>query len=75
MEDKLKEIMSTVFQVSTEEINESTSQKTIEKWDSLNQLNLVVALEDEFDVFFEPEEIGKMITFNAVLEIIKNKKG
>lgn len=74
MEEKLKKIMSKVFEVSENDINEESSQTSIDKWDSLNQLNLVVELEDEFDVFFEPEEIGKMTTFKAVLEIIKNKQ-
>lgn len=72
MEDKLKEIMSKLFKVSKEDISEASSQTTVEKWDSLNQLNLVVEIEDAFDISLEPEDISKMIDFNSVIEVIKH---
>ena len=39
------------------------------KWDSLNHLNLIVELEDEFNVSFEPEDIAEMKS----LDIIETK--
>lgn len=73
MKDKLKILMSDVFKVDLCEITEDISQGTFEKWDSLHHLNLIVVLEEEFDLFFDPEEISGMTSFNAVLEIIKRK--
>lgn len=71
MEDKILEIMKSVFQ--TEDIDKTCSQQNCEKWDSMNQLNLVVELEMEFGVSLEPEEIAMMRSFEEVVQIVKNK--
>lgn len=71
MENRILEIMRSVFQ--TEDIDETCSQQNCEKWDSMNQLNLVVELEMEFGVSFEPEEIAKMRSFEEVAQILKSK--
>lgn len=72
MEDKILEIMARVFQ--TRGLDATCSQATCEKWDSLNHLNLIVELEDEFDMEFEPEEIAEMKSFDTVKKMIKSKQ-
>lgn len=71
MEQKILELMRMVFQ--TNDIGETCSQKNCEQWDSMNHLNLIVELEMEFGISFEPEEIAKMQTFDEVVSIIKDK--
>lgn len=44
-----------------------------EKWDSMNHLNLVIELEDTFEVEFEPNEISLMKSFSDIKNIIANK--
>ena len=53
--------------------DESTSQNNCEKWDSMNHLNLVIELEDTFEVEFEPNEISLMKSFSDIKNIIANK--
>lgn len=71
MEEKVLEILKDLFELNT--VDETCSQATCEKWDSMGQLNLVVELESEFDVTFEPEEIGDMKSFEDVIRILKSK--
>ena len=71
MEEKVLEILKNLFELDT--VDETCSQETCEKWDSMGQLNLVVELESEFDVTLEPEEIGEMKCFNDIIRILKNK--
>lgn len=71
MDEKILKIMECVFQ--TEGLNSECSQLNCEKWDSLHHLNLIVELEDEFDLEFEPEEISEMKSFAKVKEIIASK--
>ena len=71
MEEKVLEILKNLFELDT--VDETCSQTTCEKWDSMGQLNLVVELESEFDVSLEPEEIGEMVSFDKIIEILKNK--
>lgn len=71
MEEKVLEILKNLFELDT--VDETCSQETCEKWDSMGQLNLVVELESEFDVTLEPEEIGEMKCFNDIIRILKSK--
>lgn len=74
MRDKIKQIMSAIFDVPVDEIADSSSPDTIEKWDSLNHLNLVSSLEEEFDVRFSDEEITEMLNFQLIILILEQKK-
>lgn len=64
--DQIKAIMAKVFNLEVAAITNDASQQTLAAWDSLAHLNLIVELESEFDVSFEPEEIGVMTTLEAV---------
>jgi len=60
--------MAETFSVERTFLNEDTSQKNLPAWDSLRHLNLIVALEDEFEVSFEPEQIAIMTSFATIME-------
>lgn len=72
MEEKVLEILKDLFELDT--VDETCSQTTCEKWDSMGQLNLVVELESEFDVTLEPEEIGEMKSYSDIIRILKSKE-
>lgn len=71
MEEKVLEILKNLFELNT--VDETCSQRTCEKWDSMGQLNLVVELESEFNVNLEPEEIGEMKSFDDIIRILNTK--
>ena len=71
MEEKVLEILKDLFDLNT--VDETCSQETCKKWDSMGQLNLVVELESEFDVTLEPEEIGEMRNYGDIVRILKSK--
>ena len=71
MEEKVLEILKNLFELDT--VDNTCSQETCEKWDSMGQLNLVVELETEFDVTLEPEEIGEMKSYDDIIRILKTK--
>jgi acyl carrier protein len=73
MYNKIKEIMAAIFKISADEIDENTSPDTVEKWDSLQHINLVSSLEEEFNIRFNDEEIVEMMNFGLIVFIIKQK--
>jgi acyl carrier protein len=73
MEERLKKIMSQVFDTPVESINKVSSPDTIDNWDSVNHINLVLALEQAFGVSFESEEIIEIMSFELILVILKDK--
>ena len=66
METRIKQVMSDVLDVDIKEINEDTSPETLEAWDSLKQMNLIVALEEEFNLEFTDEEIEDLLNFKLI---------
>jgi acyl carrier protein len=66
MEDKIKSVMASVFDISESDIHEDASPDTIEAWDSLHHMNLIVALEEEFDVTFTEEDISNLLNYRLI---------
>lgn len=71
MEKQVLDVLRRVFKDSS--LDETCSQQNCKAWDSMNQLNLVVELEMEFGISLEPEEIGRMVDYKSVLEIVNSK--
>lgn len=73
IEEKIRVLMAVVFEVPGEEIHAESSSETIESWDSLKHMNLVVALEEEFGIIFDDDEIIQMLNFALIALIVKEK--
>jgi len=70
IENRIKNVMSAVFEITIDKINDNTSADTIESWDSLKHMNLIIALEEEFDITIPDDEVGNMLTFGLILLIV-----
>ena len=73
MEQRIKDIMASVFEISPEIIHEDISSDEIEKWDSLHHMNLIAALEEEFEIEFEEEEILDLLNFRLIKLSVEEK--
>ena len=49
-------------------------QNPIENWDSLKHLNLILALEDEFEISIPNEEVGNIVNFKIIELIVDECK-
>lgn len=70
IEQKLRILFHDLFGIAPEELTEASSPDTIPAWDSLQQLNLVVAIEQEFAISLSDEQIVEMLNFGLVVEIV-----
>ena len=73
MEERIKKIVSKVFDVSENEIDDNTSPDTLSKWDSLGHLNLVLSLEAEFGISLLPEEAMEMLSVKLIRLILEER--
>lgn len=73
MFDKLKEIIEEKLNAEGTQITESTSFKDDLEADSLDLFELVMALEDEFDVEIPSEDLEKLNTVGDVMEYLSDK--
>jgi len=70
MEEKLKAIMADVLEVSIEEVNADASMDTVENWDSLQHLSLILAIEEAFGVSLLMDEVAEMTDFPRIVAIL-----
>ena len=73
MEDRIKQVMSDVFNIDVNSINNDASTSNTEGWDSLKHMNLIIALEEEFNIEFTDEEIIDSMNYALILNIIEAK--
>jgi acyl carrier protein len=72
MDKKLKHILSVVFNEDIKNINENSSSDTILNWDSIRHLNLILTLENEFNISIPDEEVGNLMNFKLIKLIISD---
>lgn len=65
--------MADILNIPENAITESTSADNTEGWDSANHIQLVVALEQEFSISFDVNEIESMLTYQDILDTVQFK--
>ena len=70
MKERIIDVFSRIMEVPAEGISASSSPATVETWDSLKHMNLVLALEEEFGIRLNDERIMKMVTLGAIVETV-----
>jgi acyl carrier protein len=70
--NRLAEIFSAAFG-ETIELTISTSKNSLEQWDSLGHLHLIVELEDQLNIQFTTSEIEQIINVEILIEILRQK--
>lgn len=70
MSNTIRLVMSQVLQVEPEEISAESSPESIERWDSLKHMQLIMALEDELGIQFPDDAIPELLTFGAIEKMV-----
>ena len=73
MLEKVKEVIVEKLNAEGVDITESTNFKDDLNADSLDLFELVMALEEEFDIEIPSEDLEKLVTVGDVLDYLKDK--
>ncbi|MBS5632195.1 MAG: acyl carrier protein [Clostridiales bacterium] len=71
MREEIITVISAVTGLSIEQLSNKSAYER--PWNSLTHVELVIALEDKFQIFFEPEEIANMTSVDLVIEETERK--
>jgi acyl carrier protein len=69
-EEKLKTCFADALGISLAEVNESLTYQGIKQWDSVAHMALVAALESEFNVMMDTDQILAMSSVKAARDIL-----
>lgn len=74
MEQKVEEIIKEILELPENfDVRDDMSAETVEEWDSLVSMQLVLALEKEYHVKFDYNEIINMETIGDIKKILREK--
>ena len=67
-------LLANVLGVEIEEISEDTSPDTMSAWDSITHLNLIMAIEETFEVEMSPDEAMDLNSFKLLRMFLEEKE-
>jgi|GEM_PF-361791 len=72
---RLEKLFAGILEIDKEKVTKNKDADIFSelKIDSLLGLELIAAVEREFNIKIEDEEVGTLNTFNAILDIIRKK--
>jgi acyl carrier protein len=72
-QERVVEIVATIFNVPQDAIDLNSSPSTIENWDSMGHLMLVLELEQQFGVQLAPEEVEGLTSVGSIVNLLQEK--
>ena len=71
--DKLSNILRVLFNLPDLELNDNLAAKDVPGWDSFNHVNLIINIEEEFNVRFSNDEVGGMQNVGNLKSLLASK--
>lgn len=68
--DRVRELAAETFDQPLDAVQLSTTPNDLDTWDSLAQLNLIVALEDEFGIELDPEHAATATSIASLVALV-----
>jgi acyl carrier protein len=69
----VRRIAADVLRKTLDDVPASGTRDTIADWDSMAHVNLVLALEQNFDIQFRPEEMLEMLSIELTAMLVEEK--
>lgn len=73
--DRLQRVFRETLDRDRMRITLETTQQHTPEWDSMAQVNLIMSIEQEFDVQFTSREIGELTSVAAIVRLLDQKLG
>jgi acyl carrier protein len=70
--EQLRETIAQTLDVAPDSITQTSTAPDVPGWDSLGHVNLMMALEQTFDVQLEVEDFPRLTSVPAILDYLKH---
>ncbi len=69
--EKLNAIFCEVFSIEASALSSEFDNQSVEEWDSIHQLSLTTAIEEEFDLLFDAEDLLEFTSYKNARKILE----
>ena len=73
-EESLYMLIENVLELSPNSINKDSKSDDFDEWDSLNIINLMLSLKEEFKIEITIDEAVEMLDVKNIISMLENKK-
>jgi acyl carrier protein len=70
---RVKQVMASVLEIDASDIADDASMDTIGSWDSLRQMNMVLALEESFGVSFPDDDAANATSYKLIVLVLEEQ--
>ena len=70
-ESQVRQLIATTLKLPVEKVLPSARSGDPAAWDSLGQVNVIIALEQTFGIYIEPEDFARIDSVAAILEYLR----
>jgi acyl carrier protein len=70
---RLVSVFAEVFSLPPDRVHPGLEPIDVERWDSLGHVTLVIAIEKEFSIQLEVDEIVEFTSFQTILSVIERR--
>ena len=70
MLDKVRQIIADITHNNLKSVTAKSSSQNLNSWDSVAQINIIVAIEEEFGVTFDPEDIHTLDSVEKIVNAV-----
>ena len=74
IKNKLDHIFYVVLKIAKSKNKKNLNFKNVKKWDSLNHIKLIMALESKFQISIDPDEALRLLSFKDIVKFINKNK-
>ena len=71
--DSVRSIIADIMQVPIDLVGLDSTNENLQGWDSLSHLNLMLALENEFEVAFDKNEVMDCLSLISIVSLLDSK--
>ena len=70
MEQKLKAVVANILGINAEDVTDDLGPDNNGNWDSLNHMNIITAVEKEFDIAMSMSDIQGIVDFATLKAVV-----
>ncbi len=72
-EEKLRAVVGSMLELDPSEVGPETSTDTVDQWDSVRHMNLIIALESAFDITIPDEDVANLTSYPIIKAVVEEQ--
>ncbi len=73
--DRIRAVIAAALKLSPERVPADAAMEALPQWDSVGHVNVIMAIEQEFDLYLEVEDFARLTSVPAIAAYLDTTQG